>query len=281
MKSNSGDLAWYFIFFNSLAAIGILVFSGNQALAQVTPDNTLGDESSVVNTRNATSDSIDGGAIRVQNLFHSFLEFNVDAGRGVYFANPEAVTNIFSRVTGNDASDILGTLGVDGAANLFLINPNGIIFGEDASLDVEGSFAATTADGIEFGEQGFFSATNPESPNLLTINPSAYLFNQVAPGAIVNNSTTNNLGLQVQSEKNLSLIGGDITLDRGLITASGGKVELGGLSESGSVNIQENGSLTFPDGVARSLEGSIAKKTLSSTPGIMSYTLPSDLSENW
>jgi hypothetical protein len=63
MKSNSGDLAWYFIFFNSLAAIGILIFSPNQALAQVTPDNTLGDESSVVNTRDATSDSIEAGAI--------------------------------------------------------------------------------------------------------------------------------------------------------------------------------------------------------------------------
>jgi filamentous hemagglutinin family protein len=252
MKINSGGLAWHFIFFNSLAAIGILVFSGNQALAQVTPDSTLGDESSVVNTRDASSDSIDGGATRGQNLFHSFQEFNVDAGRGVYFANPEAVTNIFSRVTGNDVSNILGTLGVDGAANLFLINPNGIIFGEGASLDVNGSFAATTADGMEFGEQGFFSASNPQAPNLLTINPSAYLFNQVAPGAIVNNSTANNIGLQVQPGKNLSLIGGDITLDSGLITAAEAEVKLGGLSESGSVNIQENGSLSFPDGVARS-----------------------------
>jgi filamentous hemagglutinin family protein len=253
MKSNPGDLAWYFIFFNSLAAIGILVFSGNQALAQVTPDNTLGDENSVVNTRDATSDSIEGGAIREQNLFHSFSEFNVDAVRGVYFANPDDVNNIFSRVTGNNVSNILGTLGVDGAANLFLINPNGIIFGEGASLDVQGSFAATTADGIEFGEQGFFSASDPQAPKLLTINPSAYLFNQVAPGAIVSNYTANNdLGLQVQPEKSLSLIGGDITLDRGLITAPGAKVELGGLSETGSVKILENGSLSFPDGVARS-----------------------------
>jgi filamentous hemagglutinin family protein len=252
MKSNSGDLAWYFIFFNSLAVIGILIFSPNQALAQVTPDNTLGNENSVVNTRDATSESIDGGAIRGQNLFHSFQEFNVDAGRGVYFANPEAVTNIFSRVTGNNVSNILGTLGVDGAANLFLINPNGIIFGEGASLDVNGSFAATTADGIEFGEQGFFSASDPQAPKLLTINPSAYLFNQVAPGAIVNNSTTNNIGLLVQSEKNLSLIGGDITLNSGLITASGGKVELGGLSAAGKIEFSENGNLVFPDGVARS-----------------------------
>jgi filamentous hemagglutinin family protein len=250
MNKKSGGVG--FSWLGSLTVSGILIFSPSQALAQITPDNTLGDENSVVNSRDATNDSIDGGAIRGQNLFHSFSEFNVDAGRGVYFANPEAVTNIFSRVTGNDVSDILGTLGVDGAANLFLINPNGIIFGEGASLDVNGSFAATTADGIEFGEQGFFSASNRESPKLLTINPSAYLFNQVAPGAIVNNSTTNDIGLQVQSKKNLSLIGGDITLDSGLITASGGKVELGGLSAAGKIEFNENGGLTFPDGVTRS-----------------------------
>ncbi|MEN9567297.1 MAG: hypothetical protein RLZZ69_2493 [Cyanobacteriota bacterium] len=250
MKRNSGIA---FPWLGSLTVGGILICSVNPVLAQITPDNTLGDESSVVNNRDATSDSIDGGAIRGQNLFHSFEEFNVGEDRGVYFANPDDVNNIFSRVTGNNVSNILGTLGVDGAANLFLINPNGIIFGEGASLDVQGSFAATTADGIEFGEQGFFSASDPQAPKLLTINPSAYLFNQVAPGAIVSNYTANNdLGLQVQPEKSLSLIGGDITLDRGLITAPGAKVELGGLSETGSVKILENGSLSFPDGVARS-----------------------------
>jgi filamentous hemagglutinin family protein len=238
---------------SSLTVGGILIFNVNQVLAQVTPDSTLGDESSVVNTRDATSDKIDGGAIRGQNLFHSFQEFNVDAGRGVYFANPEAVTNIFSRVTGNNASNILGTLGVDGAANLFLINPNGIIFGEDASLDVNGSFAATTADGIEFGDRGFFSASNPESPPLLTINPSAYLFNQVAPGVIANNSrANNNIGLQVQPGKNISLIGGDMSLDGGGMYAPGGRVELGGLNAAGTIGISNDGSLSFPENIARS-----------------------------
>ena len=125
MNRNSIAFPWL----GSLTIGGILIFNVNQVLAQVTPDNTLWNESSVVNTRDETSDSIDGGAVRGQNLFHSFQEFNVDAGRGVYFANPEAVNNIFSRVTGNNVSNILGTLGVDGAANLFLINPNGIVFG--------------------------------------------------------------------------------------------------------------------------------------------------------
>ncbi len=68
------------------------------------------------------------------NLFHSFQEFNVDEGRGVYFSNPDNIVNILSRVTGDNISQILGTLGVLGNANLFLINPNGIVFGPNARL---------------------------------------------------------------------------------------------------------------------------------------------------
>jgi filamentous hemagglutinin family protein len=252
-----------FPWLGSLTVSGILVFNVNQALAQITPDNTLSNESSIVNTRDASSDSIDGGAIRGQNLFHSFLEFNVDAGRGVYFSNPDAVTNIFSRVTGNDVSDILGTLGVDGAANLFLINPNGIIFGEGASLDVNGSFAATTASGIEFGEQGFFSATNPEAPQLLTINPSAYLFNQVAPGAIAINSQAaadfnpspsfddNFFGLRVPDNQSLLLLGGNVNADGGGLVANGGRIDIGAVAGKGIIGLNNNGSLNIPDSISR------------------------------
>ncbi|MDJ0688902.1 MAG: filamentous hemagglutinin N-terminal domain-containing protein [Xenococcaceae cyanobacterium MO_188.B32] len=188
MNKNLGSLTWQSFLLGSLTLSGILIFNLDRAMAQIIPDNTLGDENSIVNPRDATSDSIDGGARRGQNLFHSFQEFNVDAGRGIYFSNPDAVNNIFSRVTGNNVSNILGTLGVDGAANLFLINPNGIIFGEDARLDIQGSFAATTADGIEFDDRGFFSATQPEQSSLLTINPGAFFYNQVAnqPGNIIN-----------------------------------------------------------------------------------------------
>ncbi|NJO98003.1 MAG: filamentous hemagglutinin N-terminal domain-containing protein, partial [Pleurocapsa sp. CRU_1_2] len=259
MNKNSIAFPWL----GTLTVGGILIFNVNQVLAQVTPDNTLGDESSVVNTRDATNDSIDGGAIRGQNLFHSFEEFNVGEDRGVYFANPDDVTNIFSRVTGNNVSNILGTLGVDGAANLFLINPNGIVFGEGASLDVQGSFAATTADGIEFGEQGFFGVSNPESPKLLTINPSAYLFNQVAPGAIANSSQASAdsnpatsfddgfFGLRVPDGQNLLLLGGDVSANGGGLVASGGRIDLGAVTGEGVIGINNNGSLNIPDSISR------------------------------
>ncbi|HEY9652365.1 MAG TPA: filamentous hemagglutinin N-terminal domain-containing protein, partial [Coleofasciculaceae cyanobacterium] len=91
--------------------------SGNYVLAQITPDATLGAEHSIItpniNINGANADRIDGGAIRGANLFHSFLEFNVEDGQRVYFANPTGIDSILSRVTGNDLSDILGTLGVE------------------------------------------------------------------------------------------------------------------------------------------------------------------------
>lgn len=262
MNKNSDTIVWQRYLLNVLTVSGILILSCDRATAQITLDNTLGNETSIVNTRDATSDKIDGGAIRGQNLFHSFQEFNVDAGRGVYFANPDAVTDIFSRVTGNDVSNILGTLGVDGAANLFLINPNGIIFGEGASLDVQGSFAATTANGIEFGNNGTFDTTNPQTPQLLTIAPSAYLFNQITKTASIQSRSLvtagesplgiNAFSLSVPDGQNLFLLGGDIVLDSSRLNAFGGRVELGGLKESGEVKVNAEGSLIFPENVARS-----------------------------
>ena len=145
------------------------VFFPSCSLAQLIYDENLGAENSVV-TSHQLRDLIEGGAIRGENLFHSFLEFNVNNGQQVYFANPQGIVNILTRVTGNNPSNILGTLGVDGGANLFLLNPNGIDFGEDVFLDVSGSFFASTGESFVFENGEEFSATNPQAPPLLTIN---------------------------------------------------------------------------------------------------------------
>ncbi|MBD2603784.1 filamentous hemagglutinin N-terminal domain-containing protein [Scytonema hofmannii FACHB-248] len=118
-----------------LLLCSFLALPNSPVIAQITPDNTLGAESSrltpnaLINGGNA--DKIEGGAQRGSNLFHSFSQLNVGNGQRVYFGNPSGVENILTRVTGGNASNIFGTLGVDGAANLFLINPNGILFGQN------------------------------------------------------------------------------------------------------------------------------------------------------
>ena len=116
--------------------IALLSQAGQKAKAQIQPDRTLGDESSIINSITELRSLIEGGATRGSNLFHSFSDFNVGEGSQVYFANPEGIANIFSRVTGSNISEILGTLGVEGTANLFFLNPNGIVFGENAFVDV-------------------------------------------------------------------------------------------------------------------------------------------------
>ncbi len=233
----------------------------NQTLAQqsnIIPDNTLGGENSRLN-RNViingiNADTIDGGATRNSNLFHSFSEFNIDNRQSVYFINPNGVENILTRVTGKNASNIFGTLGVDGAANLFLINPSGIVFGENASLDLQGSFVGTTASGLQFGEQGNFSATNPELPGNLTVNPSALFFNQVqASGGIINKSQIG-AGLRVPDGKSLLLVGGDINLDGGSLTAYEGNIELASFTVPGTVGLTISGntfSLNIPEEIER------------------------------
>src|SRR5919202_5986755 len=246
-----------------------IAFSGNRANAQsnIVPDGTLGNESSVVvpNFQGLPVEAIGGGAARGQNLFHSFQEFNVSAGRGAYFFSPNSnIQNILTRVTGNNPSQILGTLGTFGnsAPNLFLINPNGIIFGANASLDVGGSFVATTANAIRLGDTGLFSATQPQSSNLLSINPNAFFYNQLSnQGQIVNRSTATTTvlgdptsGLQVPDGRSLLLVGGDVRSEGGRLFALGGRIELGGVAQNGTVALNGNGNelrLSFPTDVSR------------------------------
>jgi filamentous hemagglutinin family protein len=223
------------------------------AVAQVTPDATLGAESSTVTSTTVNgvpSELINGGASRGQNLFHSFLNFSIQAGRGAYFSNPSGILNILSRVTGNNPSNINGTLGVLGNANLFFLNPNGIVFGANASLDVKGSFLATTADGIQFGDQGVFSAINPTAPAVLTVNPSALLFNQIAAQPINSQAT-----LRVPEGRSLLLAGGPISVDGGELSAPGGQLELASLASTGTLGLNVAGNqlrFGFPANTARS-----------------------------
>ncbi len=209
----------------ALGSVTVPCWESMVSAQQIIPDDTLGAESSVVtpdNIKGIESDRISGGAVRGNNLFHSFREFNIGEGKGGYFENPAAIENIFSRVTGSNPSEILGTLGVLGNANLFFLNPNGIIFGHNASLDVRGSFIGTTADSIVFPDGKQFSATNPDVPPLLTVNvqqPIGLQF-EGQKGLI-----TNAADLAVASRQTLSLSGSDVATT-GNLTAPGGRVEV-------------------------------------------------------
>ena len=228
------------------------LFVTNSVQAQITPDETLPTE--VNPSGNLTT--ITGGETRGSNLFHSFSEFSVPTGNEAFFNNALDIDNILSRVTGGSVSNIDGLIRANGSANLFLINPAGIIFGPNARLDIGGSFLGSTADSILFPE-GEFLATDTTTPPLLTINAPIGLNFRDEPAPIINQSFVSNItdtdlvGLEVLSGENLTLVGGDINFEGGEATAPGGRVELGGLAAAGTVTINQDGSLSFPDDVAR------------------------------
>lgn len=250
----------------ALGMSGAIATGGARASAQLqpipdtAPDRNLGTAVSPLTPR---IDLITGGA-RPQNgpnLFHSFSQFNIDSRRGAYFDNPVGVTNILSRVTGNNPSTILGTLGVGrpgalGSANLFLINPNGIIFGQNARLNVGGSFVGTTANALQFPDGSIFSASAPNlTPPTLTINPSAFLFNQIANQPIGSIAVGKDAVLSVGSVRNprsLLLVGGNVIVDGGTLQGrDGSQIQIAGFTGSGNVEFEPNnlGLELRPNGV--------------------------------
>ncbi|MFB2918142.1 filamentous hemagglutinin N-terminal domain-containing protein [Aerosakkonema funiforme] len=228
----------------------LCLFYPNSTTAQIVPDTTLPLNSIAI--PNGNSIRIEGGTTAGGNLFHSFQEFSVPTGTEAVFNNSLDIQNIFSRVTGSNISNINGLIRANGTANLFLINPNGIIFGQNAQLNIGGSFIGSTANSIKFADGREFSATNPTAPSLLTINVPVGLLFGANPGSIVNRSQTtapvnlptlaiplpfdNKLGLAVAPGQTLALVGGDIQIDGGNLTASTGQILLGSVASPGLVS---------------------------------------------
>lgn len=227
-----------------------------QTFAQITPDATLPNPSVVVDTNPLFT--IIGGTTANTNLFHSFSQFSLPTGAEAFFNNPLAIQNILVRVTGNTISSIDGLIRANAPANLFLINPNGIVFGQNARLNIGGSFLATTANSVRFLDGTEFNAnasTQTTSPLLLVSAPIGLQFNGVTNGAISAQGVGNGLdfpfppfveifrpgnpSLNVQSGRTLALVGGDVTLQGANLTADSGRIELGSVAGSGFVAIAQ------------------------------------------
>jgi len=166
------------------------------------------------------------------NLFHSFSSFNITRTESAVFRGPGAVENIISRVTGGSSSTIDGLLKSEiQGANLYFINPAGIMFGPNAKLDVSGSFHATTADYLKLGDSGIVYADTINTSVLTSAPPSAYGFlNRTDYGKISNYGF-----LEVPEGKAVSLVGGDITVENGNIFAPRGTVNIISATSAGEV----------------------------------------------
>ncbi|MFW6296094.1 MAG: filamentous hemagglutinin N-terminal domain-containing protein [Halothece sp.] len=224
--------------------LGAIAFPHSPGFSQIIPDATV---NSLV-TPSENTYLLTGGTQAGSNLFHSFEQFSVPPGKTAFFNNLPNIENIITRITGNSISSIDGLIQANGNANLFLLNPNGIIFGKNAQLNLVGSFLATTGNSIAFADGTEFSATQPQQPILTVTAPIGVQFGTAA-GPIENRS--NGTGLEVSKGQTLSLIGGEIDLNGGRIIAPGGEVELGSVRGNGRVGLGENFNLEFPENLDR------------------------------
>ncbi len=226
----NASLARAFILRFALSVTGLAVTELG-VIAQVVPDKTLSSPSLV--SASGSTTTINGGTTAGTNLFHSFSQFSIPSGTTAFFNNNSAIDNIITRVTGESFSFINGHIRANSTANLFLINPNGIIFGPSASLNIGGSFVASSANSLTFADGLQYGAVAPKAAPLLAVSvPIGLQYGKSAqPVAAISSS------LSVKPGKTLALAGGDVFLSNTFLTSSGGRIELGGLSDSGTVGL--------------------------------------------
>jgi filamentous hemagglutinin family protein len=224
----------------TMSGIAILSLSPGVGQAQIIPDNTLAGENSTIST-DGTFYQITGGAVRGSNLFHSFEQFSVPAGTTAVFVNADNIANILSRVTGGTLSDLQGTIQAGGSANLFLINPAGIIIGPNARLDIGGSFLASTGNGLWF-ENGFlYDVAAPEVPPLLTISAPIGIHPGIVSGDIAVVGQNRAPALSVAEGQTLALIGGEIWITGAQLMAPSGRIEIGSVQEGNMLSLTADG----------------------------------------
>src|SRR3954470_21645683 len=173
------------------------------------------------------------GSRRGDNLFHSFEKFGIATGQSATFTGPGTIKNVISRVTGGEVSNIDGTLASKvGQADLYFLNPAGVMFGPNATLDVPGSFHVSTAHELRFADGVRFSALDKAGSGLTVAPPEAFGFLDRPPGRI----SVDQGRLQLRPGKTLSLVGGDIAIAGGAsgsLSAPGGTVTLTSLTGAG------------------------------------------------
>ena len=205
--------------------------------AQAQTVNSANDSTGTVVNQTGNQFNIQGGTLSGDggNLFHSFQDFNLSPSQVANFLSQPGIDNILGRIVGGNPSVINGLIQVTGGdANLFLMNPAGLVFGNNAQLDVPGSFTATTATSIGFAG-GTFNTFGINDYNSLVGNPDSFVFNTSQPGAIINAGN-------LTAGDNFSLIGGTVA-STGTLQVQKGDIIVSTAPGNSTVRINQAGAI--------------------------------------
>ena len=170
-----------------------------------------------------------------ENLFHSLTKFGLTPQEIANFLSLPEIRNILVRINGGEASFINGLIQVTGGnSNLFLINPAGIVFGSNASLNVPAAFIASTANGIGFNNNWFNAVGNNNYADLVG-TPNAFAFTMSQPGAILNAGN-----LAVGMGQDLTLLAGTV-VNTGTLSAPSGNITLAAVPGQSIVRLSQPG----------------------------------------
>ncbi|MBI3801587.1 MAG: filamentous hemagglutinin N-terminal domain-containing protein, partial [Deltaproteobacteria bacterium] len=231
-----------------LGGILFLAYLPTGSHAQITLDGSLGPKGPLTGPAYAIDAKV--GQLRGNNLFHSFGQFNVHTGESATFTGPSTVENVIGRVTGGQQSFIDGQLRSEmPKANLYLLNPSGVLFGPNATLDVPGSFHVSTADYLRMADGAKFSASLSQDSVLTSAPPAAFGFLSSNPAPI----TIQGSSLKVPEGKTLSVVGGDLQITGGSLSAPHGQINLVSVASAGEVipTVSEQGSDLQMEGFGR------------------------------
>ncbi|UVT19959.1 MAG: filamentous hemagglutinin N-terminal domain-containing protein [Nitrospira sp.] len=201
----------------------LLLIASTEIQAEVSTDITPSGLHTTVTPppHGGTVYSITHGIQVGSNLFHSFGKFSVGPLETGQFQTTtlvpdNSVSNLLARVTGGYPSHLFGS--IDSAsyypnANLFFMNPAGIVFGPGATLNVGGSVNFTTANYLRSTDGSLFNAVpDVGSDALLSAAPV------VAFGFLTSNSggiIVQGAHLAVSTGSQLTLAGGNVEIQKG------------------------------------------------------------------
>src|SRR5215510_7262525 len=216
--------------------------------AQITLDGSLGPKGPLTGPNYSIDAKV--GQLRGNNLFHSFGQFNVHTNESATFTGPSTVENVIGRVTGGQQSLIDGQLRSEmPKANMYLLNPSGVMFGLNATLDVPGSFHISTADYLRMADGAKFYANLSQESVLTSAPPAAFGFLNGNPAPIAIQGSS----LKVPEGKTLSAVGGDIQITGGSLSAPHGQVNIASVASAGEVipTVSEQGPDLRMEGFSR------------------------------